>query len=98
MIKNSFFLTSILFLAIFFFLMQELEFLIPYRRVLLYEYGWTIVGISALLFLNLLAGVFVLSRCLFLKDTGEKLAHLEKQLRSGPTISDELSRRLREEQ
>jgi len=33
---------------------------------------------------------------LFLKDTGEKLAHLEKQLRSGGTISEELSRRLKE--
>jgi hypothetical protein len=97
MIKNSFFVTTILFLAIFFFLMQELRFLIPYRQLLFYEYGWTILAVSVVLFLNLLAGVFVLSRRLFLKDTGEKLAHLEKQLRSGPSISDELSRRLREE-
>jgi hypothetical protein len=31
----------------------------------------------------------------FLKDTGQKLAHLEKQLRSGPSL-DELARRLEE--
>ena len=97
MIKNAFFVTSILFLAVLFFLMQELSFLIPYRRLLFYEYGWTILALGALLFLNLLAGVFVLSRRLFLKNTGEKLAHLEKQLRSGQSISEELSERLREE-
>ena len=98
MSKNSIFVTSILFLAILFFLMQELRFLIPYRDLLILEYGWTILGVSLVLFLNLPAGVFVLSRRLFLKDTGEKLAHLEKQLRSGGSISDELSRRLQEEQ
>jgi hypothetical protein len=32
-----------------------------------------------------------------LKDTGRKLAHLEKQLRSGAGISEELTRRLDEE-
>jgi hypothetical protein len=36
------------------------------------------------------------SRELFLKDTGRKLAHIEKQLRTGPSISEELSCRLSE--
>jgi len=98
MIKNAFFVTSILFLAALFYLMQELRFLIPYRHLLVSDYGWTILGLSAWFFFNLLAGVFVLSRRLFLKNTGEKLAHLEKQLRSGQSISEELSERLREEQ
>jgi hypothetical protein len=31
-----------------------------------------------------------------LKDTGRKLAHLEKQLRTGESLSEELSRRLEE--
>ena len=35
-------------------------------------------------------------RKLFLKDTGRKLAHVEKQVRSGSSISEELSRRLKE--
>jgi len=46
--------------------------------------------------LNLFAAFYLICRKLFLKDTGEKLAHLEKQLRSGGTISEELSRRLKE--
>jgi hypothetical protein len=43
---------------------------------------------------NLFAACYAMGRALFLKDTGEKLAHLEKQLRSGATISHELTRRL----
>ena len=41
------------------------------------------------------AACYALSRAVFLKDTGQKLAHLEKQLRSGPSL-DELARRLEE--
>jgi len=48
------------------------------------------------LFLNLLAGFFLLTRRLLLKDTGQKLAHLEKQLRGRESISEELSRRIAE--
>jgi len=43
------------------------------------------------------AGVYVAARKLFLKDTVRKLAHIEKQLRTGGSISEELSRRLSEE-
>ena len=37
-----------------------------------------------------------LVRKLLLKDTGRKLAHLEKQLRTGHSISTELTERLKE--
>jgi hypothetical protein len=49
-------------------------------------------------FRNLLAGFFALGRRFFLKDTGKKLAHLEKQLRGRESISDELTRRIREQE
>ena len=39
---------------------------------------------------------FTLVRKLLLKDTGPKLAHLEKQLRTGPSISTELTGQLKE--
>ena len=97
MIPNIFFATTIIFLAIGFFLLQECEFLIPYRSLLIGKYGQVITAFAALLFLNLVALMYILVRKIYLKDTGRKLAHVEKQIRSGESISDELSRRLRQE-
>ena len=97
MIPNIFFVTTIIFLAIGFFLLQECNFLIPYRKLLIEEYGRTIATFAGLLFLNLFALMYILVRKIYLKDTGRKLAHVEKQIRTGESISDELSRRLRQE-
>jgi len=52
---------------------------------------------AAAVFFSVFAGVYVAARKLFLKDTVRKLAHIEKQLRTGGSISEELSRRLSEE-
>ena len=46
--------------------------------------------------MNLFAACYAISRTVFLKDTGQKLAHLEKQLRSGSPLSAELAQRLEE--
>ncbi len=53
---------------------------------------------AVLLFLNLLGIVFSLSRRFPLKDTGRKLAHLGRKLRSRQSISEELSRRIEGDQ
>ncbi len=97
MFASVFFATTILFIALLFFLVQECAFLIPYRMLLVEKYGPPIVLYATAVFFNVFAGVYVAARKLFLKDTGRKLAHIEKQLRTGESISDELSRRLREE-
>jgi hypothetical protein len=97
MIPNIFFATTIVFIAIGFFLLQECNFLIPYRSLLMEKYGHTIAVFAALLFLNLFALIYLLVRKIYLKDTGRKLAHVEKQIRTGESISDELSRRLSKE-
>jgi len=94
MMANAVFVTTIIFLAIGIFLLQECQFLIPYRHVLFVKYGSVIAGFAAALFVNLLAGVYMIGRTFFLKDTGRKLAHLEKQLRTGDPLAQELSRRL----
>ena len=94
MIASAVFVTTILFLALGIFFLQECRFLIPYRHVLFMKYGGLIAGFAAALFINLLAGVYTLCRTFFLKDTGRKLAHLEKQLRSSDPFAGELSRRL----
>jgi hypothetical protein len=94
MITSAVFVTTILFLALGIGLLQECQFLIPYRHVIFIKYGGVILRFAACLFMNLLAGVYLIARAFFLKDTGRKLAHLEKQLRTGDRLSEELSQRL----
>ncbi|MGI9072756.1 MAG: hypothetical protein ACR2JB_15925 [Bryobacteraceae bacterium] len=93
MIASAVFVTTIVFIAIGLFLMQECQFLIPYRHIVFGKYGSVLAMFSVALFLNLFAAVYVVCRLVFLKDTGRKLAHLDKQLRTG-ALSEELSRRL----
>ena len=97
MIPNVFFATTIIFLGIGFFLLEECSFLIPYRQLLIHRYATVILKFAGLLFINLFALMYLLVRKLFLKDTGRKLAHMEKQLRTGSSLSEELSRRLNED-
>ena len=94
MIGSAVFITTILFLAFGIYLLQECQFLIPYRHVLFIKYGGVIAGFAAVFFINVFAAVYTICRAIFLKDTGRKLAHLEKQLRTGDSLAEELSRRL----
>ena len=71
-----------------------LEFLAPYKRLIVAQYLWVLVGALVIVFLNLFALFYVIARGLFLKETGRKLAHVEKQLRMGDTIVRDLSERL----
>lgn len=95
--KDAFFITTLLFMAIGMVLLQECDFLIPYRRLLYERYLSVILQFAALLYFNFFAAIYLLCRKLFLKDTGRKLAHLEKQLRTNSSISEELSRKLEDE-
>jgi len=95
MFGNTLLLTTVIMLGLAFFLMGECQFLIPYRQLLLRKYSTTIALFAAALFVNVFAALYAIGRQVFLKDTGRKLAHLEKELRSG-SISEELSRRLQE--
>jgi hypothetical protein len=54
-----------------------------YKAVLLHQYGTAILAFLAVLFINVFAIVFVVNRRFFLKDTGRKLTHLDKQLQVG---------------
>lgn len=94
MIRNALFVTAVIFLALGIALLGECRFLIPYRTLILHKYGETILIFSAALFVNVFTAIYLTCRKLFLKDTGRKLVHLEKQLRSGQSISEELSRYL----
>ena len=67
------------------FLISQLRFLLPYRPMLIHHYGPAILPYATLLFINLTAAVFALGRRFFLKDTGHKLAHLDRELNAGRT-------------
>ena len=96
MVTNVFFATTILFMAIGFLLLDQCRFLIPYKTLLLQRYGAQILLFAAVLFINVYAVVYFGVRKLLLKETGRKLAHVEKQLRTGQSISQELTERLKE--
>src|SRR5207253_11239163 len=53
------------------------------RAFLFREYGWALAVFFGGVFLNLFAGAFVLIRKSFLKDTGRKLSHIDKQFHVG---------------
>ena len=94
--KDALFVATLLFLALGIGVLQECTFLIPYRQLLIQKYAGAIALFAAALFVNLFAAIYMIWRKLFLKDTGRKLAHIEKQLRTGASISEELSQRLDE--
>jgi hypothetical protein len=96
MIANAFLATSVIGLAVLFALMQTCTFLIPYRGYLWSEYAATLLAWGAVAFVSVFAACYLVARVLFLKDTGQKLAHLEKQLRSGQSLSEELAQRLQD--
>ena len=85
MISNAIFAASALTLGVLFFLINVLRFLVPYRALLLHHYGTAIAIGCAVLFVNLTASVFTLGRRFFLKDTGRKLAHFDRELNAGRT-------------
>lgn len=96
MVANSAFLAAMVLLAILFVLLDQLSFLIPYKRFIFSQYLWTIVAAVVVTYVNLFALFYALTRRIFLKDTGRKLAHVDRQLLTRDTIvrdlSDQLSR------
>ena len=97
MIANAAFLAGMVLLLLAFSLLGPLQFLAPYKRLIVADYGLVILGALVVVFLNLFALFYLLGRALFLKETGRKLAVVEKQLRTGDTIVRDLSERLAEE-
>jgi hypothetical protein len=85
MIANAVLASIGLTLGLLFFLANELRFLIPYRSLLIHQYGTAILIFIAVLFVNLTGAMFTFGRRFFLKDTGRKLAHFDRELNAGRT-------------
>jgi Na+/phosphate symporter len=93
MIANALLLTIAVLLAYGFWLMDQLKFMAPYKTVVFHVYGNVLLGAAAVLFLNVFAAFLAINRRFFLKDTGRKLSHLDKQFNVGqaemPAPSDD---------
>lgn len=98
MIANCAFLAALVLLLGGFWLIGQLEFLAPYRRTILGEYAWVIFGAVVVLFVNLFALFYLAAKTLFLKDTGRKLAHVDRLLKTPDTVVRDLSERLGREE
>jgi hypothetical protein len=95
-VRSSAFLCTLLMVAIGIWLLSELSFLAPYRNLILASRSRSIIVFICLVAINLFGAILAVNRRLFLRDTGRKLAHVEKQLRTGSSISEELTERLGE--
>lgn len=98
MIANSAFLAALTLTVLVFVIADQLSFLSGAKALLLDRYVMPIVGALVVVFLNLFALFYLVSRQLLLADTGRKLAHIEKQLQAGDSIVRDLSDRLEAEE
>lgn len=83
MIANTLLLTIAVLLAYGFWLMAQLKFMASYKEVIFHAYGGVLLIAAAVLFLNVFAAFLAINRRFFLKDTGRKLSHLDKQFNVG---------------
>jgi hypothetical protein len=83
MIQNALIVTVAVLLALLFWLMGELNFLVPYRLILYHQYAGVFLVWLAIVFANVFAAVYAFERKFFMKDMGRKLTHIDKQIRSG---------------
>lgn len=93
MIANALLATTVLLLALVFVVLDACRFLVPYRAWILREYSVPLAVLAAVLFFNVFGVVVLVTRTFFLKDTGRKLAHLEKQVRAYPSVVEDLAQR-----
>jgi hypothetical protein len=80
MIANAAFLAALTVFLLVGWLAGEVIFLAPYKAVLFRSYGTYILGGILLLFFNSFGLYYGLIRWLFLRDTGRKLMHVDRQL------------------
>ena len=91
MIANAVFVATLIFLALGFWLSQDLRFLVPWRSFILHTCIQSIALYCALLFANILGLTIWIERKFFLRDTGRKLRHLDQEIHTGQSeLSEEI--------
>ena len=90
MIATSAFLAAIVVFLFASWLAGELTFLAPYKATLFRRHAEVLGGGTLLLFLNLCALFYGISRWLFLRDAGRKLTHVDRQLGTSAGVHEDL--------
>jgi len=90
MIANTAFLAALTLFLLLAWLAGELSFLAPYRTALFTLHGRLLGELVILVFLNLCALYYALARWFFLRDTGRKLTHVDRQLMASAGVSEDL--------
>jgi hypothetical protein len=90
MIANTAFLAVLTVFLLVGWLAGELRFLAPYRAGLFHLYGTVIIGAVVVVFVNVSALYYALARWLFLRDTGRKLTHVDRQLIASEGVHEDL--------
>jgi hypothetical protein len=88
-------IAALMLLALAFWGMEELRFLLPYKRLLIHSYGLPVVLFVFVLYANLVALLYVIMRQVTLGHMGRHLQHVERQLRTSqqsvhPTLTERL--------
>ena len=94
MIANAAFLAAVTLFLGGAWLAGELTFLTPYKATLFRRHGWLIGATTLVLFFNLFGLYYSVARWLFLRDTGRKLLHLDRQLGTADGVLEDLGTRL----
>jgi hypothetical protein len=98
MLANAVFVATLLSLALGFWLTHLLNFLTPWRDLIFHRYLQSIALYCALLFTNILGLTIWIERKFFLRDTGRKLKHLDREIHSGHSeLSEEITAQFGEE-
>jgi hypothetical protein len=97
MIGTSVLIAFTIFVALAVILLERLKFLAPFKQHLFHNYGTDIALFTLLLFFNLFALLFTFFRRSRLKHTGQKLLHLDKQVKTGQSaLSREIAEKYEE--
>ena len=90
MIKNTAFLAALSVFLLASWLAGELSFLARYKVALFQHHGWLIAIGTLLVFFHLCAAYYGVARWLFLRDTGRKLMHIDRQLIASEGVHQDL--------
>jgi hypothetical protein len=95
MIAHTAILAAVVLFLLVGWLAEELAFLAGYRNVIFARHGRHILVAVLLAYVNLSGLFYVLARWLFLRETGRKLAHVDRQLTTSDSVLDDLRTQLR---
>ena len=94
MIANTAFLAALTLFLLAAWLAGELRFLAPFKVIVFRLYGTTIAVAALVVFGHLCAAYYLMARWLFLRGTGRKLTHVDRQLMAADGVHEDLSPRL----